>query len=368
MRQLRANPAGSGNGQHSLGAELSHCELPPGTLRHLEGSLKRQWKCYRKGLKRCQKKFSEDAVHESRVASRRLLSVVELLGPFLSAGRARQIQAALKRYLDTFDDLRDTQVQLPAVGKLLRAFPAACRFHDYLLKREKRFTRKTRKAIKRIKTKRLGQHIAAAREQVKEWRRNTQPAAANALLSQTMQSAFSRTRELHAQIHPKDTKTIHCTRVAFKKFRYMVETLAKDLPGVDAKRLATLHHYQTLMGGVQDAQVLLQTFDKFQCKGGLEPGPARQFRAELMRRRQKLIGTYLAAADQLLNFWPGRGALAGAGGSGAGRAWARGRPRKQAENRGRGRNEAHRRSWAMGQSPAPSVAGTAGPREKGQRR
>ena len=41
---------------------------------------------------------------------RRLLSILELLGPFLATGRLQQACAALKRHLDTFDELRDTQV------------------------------------------------------------------------------------------------------------------------------------------------------------------------------------------------------------------------------------------------------------------
>src|SRR5258708_2576008 len=88
------------------------------TLRYLEASLKALWKRYRKDLERCQDKFSEKAVHDSRVATRRLLSLVELLRPFLAQGRLNKVRRALKRHLDTFSDLRDTQVQLLSLAKL----------------------------------------------------------------------------------------------------------------------------------------------------------------------------------------------------------------------------------------------------------
>lgn len=52
-------------------------------LEHLGDSLNTQWRRYRKRLKRCQERFSEDAVHDSRVETRRLLSTIELLGAFI---------------------------------------------------------------------------------------------------------------------------------------------------------------------------------------------------------------------------------------------------------------------------------------------
>jgi CHAD domain-containing protein len=273
-------------------------------LRYLAVAFKKQWRRYRKELKKCQKKFSPSRVHESRVATRRLLSMTELLGPFLAAGRVKKAQTALKHHLDCFDDLRDTQVQLPAVRKLACDYPTAKRFHEYLCKQEKRFTARTRKRVKRIKTGRLARLIASARADLEAWRKENAPALANNLLLQTVNAAFARTRQLQDRIDPKDTATIHCTRVAFKRFRYMLEMLAQHLPLAGEKRLEAMHRYQSLMGDIQDAQVLLQTFDCFAQKKDLAPGAGHRFRNELLRRRRALIRNYLAAAGDLERFWP----------------------------------------------------------------
>lgn len=278
--------------------------LPPDTLRHLAGALKTQWKRYRKKLKRCQKHFSEEAVHDSRVETRRLLSLVALLSSFLPAARVKQIEGALKHHLDTFDDLRDTQVQLLAVGKLLPDFPAAGALHEYLLRRQARFTKRTRRNIKQVKTGRVNKWMTASRRQVALQRKRCEPQTASLLLLQSVERAFDRTRQLRARIDPHDTSTIHCTRVAFKKFRYMVETLSDYLPAANQKFLGAMHDYQTLMGDIQDAEVLLRAYDKYLLKQRLELQPARQLRQELVRRRQRLIRAYLAASGQLLEFWP----------------------------------------------------------------
>ena len=80
--------------------------------------LKKHWKRYRRALKRCQQSFSEKAIHASRVETRRLLATIELLAGFLPAARVRKLRRALKRHLDTFDDLRDTQVQLQILARM----------------------------------------------------------------------------------------------------------------------------------------------------------------------------------------------------------------------------------------------------------
>ncbi len=288
-----------------------HAAAPPllgglsrDSLEHLAGSLKKQWKRYRKVLKRCQREFSATAIHAARVETRRLLATIDLLGGFLPAGKVKKVRRALKRHLDAFDALRDTQVQLLIVGKRRRRFAAARPFYDYLRRREERLAKQTRKAVKDIKTRRLGRLLTACQEAVEAYRKDCSPKKANALLLGTVSQAFARTSQLRAAIDPRDVRTIHCTRVAFKRFRYMVEALRHDLPAVDGHLLKVLHHYQTLMGNIQDVEVLLRALDKFLCKQALEPGPARRLRAALLQRRQRLVQVYLTAADQLFEFWP----------------------------------------------------------------
>jgi CHAD domain-containing protein len=278
--------------------------LPPDVLRQLSGLLRSQCKQYRKKLRRCQKKFSEEAVHDSRVEARRLISVVELLGAFLLAARIKKIERLLKQHLDTFDELRDTQVQLASLRKIERSFPAARIFKAYLKKREERLTRETRKCVKRLKTGRAGKLVEACRQRVEAARKRCPPDAAGRLLLAAVERAFARTEQLKSRIDARDTKTIHCTRVAFKKFRYMMETLAEIVPSLTREQLCEMHDYQTLMGDVQDAEVLLQAFDKFLCKKELKDGSARKLQQALLRRRQDLIGKFLRSSNELKRFWP----------------------------------------------------------------
>ena len=203
------------------------------------------------------------------------------------------------------------QVQLASVGKMRRTFAAAKPFHAYLKKREDRFTCQTRKDIKCIKTKRLGKLIVACRDDVKHWCSRAGSGKVNAMLLGSINQAFARTLSLRNRINPKDAATIHCTRVAFKRLRYMIETLADYFPRANEKLLDAMHRYQTMMGDIQDAEVLRLSVERFLEKEKVKTGDARQFLRELMARRQFLIRVYLDAADQLLDFWPEPRAIGG---------------------------------------------------------
>jgi CHAD domain-containing protein len=280
-----------------------HFSLPEHSLRHLDQALRSQWRRYRKDLERCQTRFSEKAVHDSRVATRRLLSLVELLQPFLSPGRVKKVRRALKRHLDTFNDLRDTHVQLLAVAKLRRAFPAAGPFHSHLLRIESRYTKVTLRNLRRIRTRRMARWVAACRRELRAERKRLSPGRASAVLLGGVNHAFERVLELRRRIVGRDEAAIHRTRVAFKKFRYMVEALRKLLPGISPRRLAALRRYQTLMGNIQDASVLLAALDAFLQQKEVKAAHGRRLRKELSRRRDRLIHIYLEAADELQKFW-----------------------------------------------------------------
>ncbi len=273
-------------------------------LRHLADSLHTQWRRYRKRLKRCQKQFSEDAVHASRVETRRLLATLALLGAFIPEHDLRPARRALKRHLNTFARLRDTQVQLIYVGRMAGTFPDAYPFYDWLQARKARFTRTTRKAVKRIKAKRLGRRLAALEKEIRRRHKQITREQAFVIVRRAMTRAFARVAQRCRQVRAGDTQTIHRTRIAFKHFRYMVEALSPLLPAVTGDHRRAMRGYQCMMGDIQDMDVLLAALDKFARKQEVNIASARRLKKELVRWRQMLIQVYLNAAGRLRRFWP----------------------------------------------------------------
>jgi CHAD domain-containing protein len=287
---------------HVNGRKLPHSRLAPASS-HVRRSLQKQWKRYRKELKRCQKKFSEKAVHNSRVAARRLLATIELLEGFLQPEIIKNARCLIKQHLDIFDDLRDTQVQLVAANSLQATFPPARAFCEWLQKRETRFRKQACDCVRRSRTRPLAKLIAASEEAYKKQLKKRSAEEATKILLRAINKAFTRTSRFKRRIRIDQPKSIHRTRVAFKQFRYMVELLADHL-NPDEKVLAEMQHYQTMMGDIQDAEVLLQSFDKFVRKKNIRMAAAIQLREDLVRRRQWLIKVYMDAAGQLREFWP----------------------------------------------------------------
>jgi CHAD domain-containing protein len=274
----------------------NEAELP----RHLAKALKTRWRRYRKALQRCQRKFTETAVHDSRIETRRMLSILELLGAFLPESHLKKSRRLLKRHLDSFAEVRDTQVQLLLVASLVSKFPELAAFQALLRRRERRGIKEARKKIKRVPTARLHDLIGGLRRELRSLHHHQARRASGDAVARAFAEVQSRRRRIQAD----DTGTIHRTRVAFKHFRYMVEGLAGTLPGLTRARLRAMQAYQTLMGEIQDCEVFLAALHRYAEKHRPEVATAARWFAELERRKRRLVARYLKRADALNGFWP----------------------------------------------------------------
>ena len=215
----------------------------------------------------------------------------------------RQIEHALRSTLNILDELRDAQVQLLAIGKMRRSFPTARHFYACLLAREGVAIKGARRDVRGVTGGRLWKLIETARDDAKRRGRECPVARASRMLLAAVDRAFARTVRLKNQIDSRRPETIHRTRVAFKRFRYMYETLARRAPCLDQGLVVEMQHYQTMMGEIQDAELLLVALDNFLHDKKTTAQAAARLRDELLRRRQWVIAMYLDNADQLKAFW-----------------------------------------------------------------
>ena len=269
------------------------------------GSLHDRWQSFRAELKRCRKKYSEEAVHDLRVATRRLISTLDLVDRIHPEANLRKARRALKRQLDLFGPLRDVQVQLLTIEKMLSSFPELQEFHNFLVKRERKLMQRLGIELKRVKTGKIRKRIALAARQLAML--PDTPAVQQEQRAEAMQAiemAFNRVVERKHAVAPTDGAAIHRMRVAFKKFRYMVESLAPVRGRTSSKQLKAMNAFQGSMGDIQDAEVLLSNVQGYARARGSE-GEAALGRAleELSRRRTALIETFLRSVDTVFTFW-----------------------------------------------------------------
>jgi CHAD domain-containing protein len=262
-------------------------------------ALDQRWKNYRAELKRCREAFSNEAVHDLRSAARRMLAIIRLLNSISPRPRLQKLNRAFKDQLDEFDDLRDTQVVLAEVSETLQELPQLQAFEDYLQEVEKSLLKTLRKKLKVVDLFDVSKRIRRMRESLK--------AEANAngeLVLQVFQAvddAFLITKQRQSWINPAQASTIHRVRIAFKTFRYMVEIIHPLLKDFPLENLKQMHEYQSLMGEIQDVEVIMQMLTDAPIRAAsFDSEPVRRY---YERSHAAAISAYLEHMNQLDTFW-----------------------------------------------------------------
>jgi len=260
-------------------------------------ALDRRWKNYRAELKRCRTEFSNEAVHDLRTAARRMLAFIQLLNYISPRPRLLKLNHAFKEQLDEFDDLRDTQVILADVSETLHELPQLHEFQSYLQEVEKNLLKSLRKRLKVIDLFDVSKWIRRMHESLKKESEN------NLIVPvlQAVDDAFLTTKQRQKWINPAASTTIHRVRIDFKAFRYMVEIVHPLLKDFPSENLKQMHNYQSLMGEIQDVEVIMQALAEAPLSlTSLDVEPVRHY---YERCHAEAISAYLEVKDQLDTFW-----------------------------------------------------------------
>ncbi len=264
----------------------------------LSTSLQARWEKYNQELNRCRAEFSEEAVHDLRVATRRLLALLDLTGLLYTGAPVQKLLLAFKDQLDSYDDLRDTQVMLLEVGQQVQEMPSLATFQKFLAKREKRLLQAAQKNVQSYKLNTLEKRLTAVQ---KAMRKTAEDSALAESLFQTLDDVYASVLKRFKQIDPAIPQTIHRVRVRFKKFRYMIECVYPFIADFPPDNLRAMHDYQTLMGNIQDVEVLLSTLNTLAAKkNGHNFSEAIE---HYQNRHTQTIQAYLGKKDELFQFW-----------------------------------------------------------------
>lgn len=257
----------------------------------LQKAVRERTRTLRAQVKRCRKQFSEEAVHDLRVAMRRLLALLDYLAFLAPSPALRKMRREIKSHLDAFDALRDTQVMLLETTQRLNELPEVEPLHRFLQKREKRLLRQAQKDIENIRDG-DAKALRAVLKTVAQ--KGGDPLA-------PVDDAYQTVLHRLALVDPSDTATIHRVRIAFKRFRYSAEVAKPLLTSMPAELLERLHDYQTLMGEIQDMEVMLRTIDQFAARhSDCVMEPVREY---YRARHAEKVAAYLQRLNEVYSFW-----------------------------------------------------------------
>ena len=279
--------------------------LPPTVGLFLANALRNRWESYRTQLRTCQDDSSEETIHELRVATRRLIAQLVMLRCVTPGTKAERARKILKRRLKALGELRDTHVQRLFVERQMARFPELILVRDSLQQREHRLKRCVAVKVRGFKARKLEKWISSLTEYLarnpKRTRRSERLAG---MVARAITEAFAEVVCRREAIRPANPGTIHRTRIAFKKFRYMVESLSPDFTGYGKRELRALAHYQRRMGVLQDLEVMQQCLVRFEQKHQGTGALLRPFARHVQLSRARSLRSFLRAADQLFEFWP----------------------------------------------------------------
>ena len=253
-----------------------------------------RWASLRKELSRARRKQSEDVVHDLRVASRRLIAVLETLREIQDGLAVQDFRRRVKKLLDGLSPLRDLHVQRMHVSKLAAQSPQLKGFEKSLADKENQTAGKVKRILKH--SPKLGRAMTQSS-------RHARKAVDRRAILKVIDKRFRKVLLLAGRIEPSDTSTIHQMRLAFKKFRYTCEVAQPIIrKEMDDARLEQFHAFQTMMGDIQDIEVLSGRLsrwtEKRKCKAEMEP----VFK-ELEVEKKKRIDTFVRSAEQVHTLW-----------------------------------------------------------------
>jgi CHAD domain-containing protein len=258
-----------------------------------------RWKNYRAELVRCRSEFSNEAVHDLRASARRMLAILHLLNFLSPRPRLQKLNRAFKDQMDEFDDLRNTQVILAEISETIHEHPQLQEFQDYLQEVEKKLLKTLRKKLKVIDLFDVSKRIRRMRDSLKAESDANGDLVEKAL--RAVDDEFLITKQRQNWINPAQANTIHHVRLAFKTFRYMVEIVHPLLDDFPTENLKQMHDYQSLMGEIQDVELIMQALaDAPQHVAAFDPEPVRRY---YERCHADAISAYLATMDRLATFW-----------------------------------------------------------------
>jgi CHAD domain-containing protein len=214
-----------------------------------------------------------DAIHDLRVATRRLQQVIDLVYPSPRSGEVRKLYRGLKRCRGSLSEIRNYDVLLERVDEALSRKRTARReaweaIGDYLRglrsARLEKSLRKLAKANLSAIYVRLKECLPSNRESSVAAAKPGRNVAGQGLTSEQFYERIGNAleavwaeleKEIAQSHHQQDAAVLHHTRIAAKRVRYLIEVIhAFDVPG-SKETLIWLRNLQIRLGNWHDLVV-----------------------------------------------------------------------------------------------------------------
>jgi len=219
-----------------------------------------------------------EALHDMRVASRRLRAALSLLADYLPAEAVR-LKPELAWLGQTIGAVRDLDVQLVRLGEWTAAVPPEdreplSRLRALLDEERARARAEMLKALDSARYERFVRRFSSMLRTRTGARTPAGLAAAPDLVERRHRALRKAMKRIDGEAEPA---AYHRLRIASKRFRYALEFLSELYDGDTKPMVRRTVELQDLLGDFQDADVAIGRFRRLAAAQGVELGPQTVF-------------------------------------------------------------------------------------------
>jgi CHAD domain-containing protein len=244
-------------------------------------------------MKYCQKDLGEESVHDARVAARRLIALLNLLLPAAVSNPDPESMRELNRIIRLSGGLRDWDAQINYTFNLLPSNSELKDFYSSLVIHRYQAAQRLKQRLKTIDPDDIKKTVRFIHKQFVILFQD--PSGYDKIktnILQTIDQELLTVLEAADKIDPDKPNTIHRLRLALKNYRYSVEVMNPILT-ITEPEYEALQAYQTMLGDIQDLEVLGSSLDQYISKDN------RIDRDQLVPVRRLLAGQKEALINKL---------------------------------------------------------------------
>jgi CHAD domain-containing protein len=255
-------------------------------------------------ISRVRRTAGVDAIHDLRVATRRLQEALDFFEPCLPGRYRRRLARRARRIRRELSEIRTTDVTLELLAKLARSLPAG---ESRDLERLRTRLRAALRAPRRAASGRRSLAVSGARKRSSSLLARLDGAGTFDLLDRGRKILDARVGETVRLIPPASSgspEALHRLRIAVKRYRYALEILEQAGWGRPRGAIAAARTIQEELGRLHDLDVLTDLIRR--ARSGETPVLLRRLDRERARR-------LLAVRKALKGFPPAKGRPPGDG-------------------------------------------------------
>lgn len=231
---------------------------------YLLSSFDERWMNFSMRLAAAKNETSMENVHDFRVATRRLLVLLDLVNNLLPHSKYEKLRKYLRGLRSNFNALHDTQM---IIDTLIDAHNNGLEIEPFLRLIQKTEDRLHKDVIKVISTLKPG-HLFANCIQIRTELVQilTDPSFLELEVLPKLDESYAEIKKVSSLIDPSEVSTIHNLRISYRKFRYMIEILIPIFHDYPTEYLSKMRFYQDLMGDIQNGEIILNYLNQIAKK------------------------------------------------------------------------------------------------------